>query len=229
MPNGVVKLAHGILLQIAKAAQGQTTLPFQLAQSVFGVAAVQQGLVQVKCFKALGLKRFFFLAGLQSIPKSVLEAAAIDGAGAFRRFRHVTLPLLGPRDLSQPLCWRAGQAISAAQFIAEAQVLATGLPVGRPVNLCQDRYLFALGLAAALMRGQTSLMPPNALAETLAGLGSDDARTYALVDSIIRRQEYPLNMPAMDGEPSVNAHLVDLHAYLSARAYGTQGPGRPER
>jgi mono/diheme cytochrome c family protein len=58
---------------------------------------------------------------------------------------------------------------------------------------------------------------------------SDGAALDALVDSIIRRQEYPLNMPAMDGEPSVNAHLVDLHAYLSARAYGTQGPGRPER
>ena len=58
---------------------------------------------------------------------------------------------------------------------------------------------------------------------------SDGAAMDALVDSIIRRQEYPLNMPAMDGEPSVNAHLTDLHAYLSARAYGTQGPGRPER
>ena len=58
---------------------------------------------------------------------------------------------------------------------------------------------------------------------------SDGAAMDALVDSIIRRQDYPLNMPAMDGEPSVNAHLADLHAYLSARAYGTQGPGRPER
>lgn len=49
----------------------------------------------------------------------------------------------------------------------------------------------------------------------------------ALIDKIIRRQEYPLNMPAMEGEPSVNAHLTDLYAYLSARAAGTQGPGRP--
>lgn len=58
---------------------------------------------------------------------------------------------------------------------------------------------------------------------------SEGAALDAMVDSIIGRQEYPLNMPAMDGEPSVNAHLVDLYAYLSARAYGTQGPGRPER
>lgn len=38
----------------------------------------------------------FFLAGLQSIPKSLLEAAAIDGAGPFKRFYHIVLPLLSP-------------------------------------------------------------------------------------------------------------------------------------
>jgi multiple sugar transport system permease protein len=37
-----------------------------------------------------------FLAGLQSIPKDLYEAAAIDGAGAWRRFRHITLPLMRP-------------------------------------------------------------------------------------------------------------------------------------
>lgn len=55
----------------------------------------------------------------------------------------------------------------------------------------------------------------------------DGAALDALVDRIVRRQDYPQNMPAMEGEPSVNAHLVDLYAYLSARATGIQGPGRP--
>jgi arabinogalactan oligomer/maltooligosaccharide transport system permease protein len=36
------------------------------------------------------------LGGLQSIPHELYEAASIDGAGAWRRFRHVTLPLLRP-------------------------------------------------------------------------------------------------------------------------------------
>lgn len=36
------------------------------------------------------------LAGLQSIPSDVREAARVDGAGAFQEFRHVTLPLLKP-------------------------------------------------------------------------------------------------------------------------------------
>lgn len=38
----------------------------------------------------------FFLAGLQSIPTSLIEAAAIDGAGPIRRFWHIVLPLLSP-------------------------------------------------------------------------------------------------------------------------------------
>lgn len=93
-----------------------------------------------------------------------------------------TLPLLTPRDLHAPLAWHRGQAISAAQFIAEAQALAATLPEGRPVNLCQDRVSFALGLAAALIRGQTSLMPPNALPETLAQIPAEGGTPYLLVD-----------------------------------------------
>ena len=38
----------------------------------------------------------FFLAGLQAIPRSLLEAAAMDGAGPFRRFWSVVFPLLSP-------------------------------------------------------------------------------------------------------------------------------------
>jgi len=93
-----------------------------------------------------------------------------------------TLPLLTPRDLSQPLAWRQGEAVSGAQFIAEALAVAAQLPDGRPINLCQDRYLFALGLAAALLRGQTSLMPPNALPDTLRQVPAAGGAPYLLID-----------------------------------------------
>ena len=43
-----------------------------------------------------GTRMIIFLAGLQGIPHELYEAAAIDGAGAWRRLRHVTLPLLTP-------------------------------------------------------------------------------------------------------------------------------------
>lgn len=44
----------------------------------------------------LGASSLIFLAGLQEIPKSLLEAAEIDGAGIWGRFRHITIPLLSP-------------------------------------------------------------------------------------------------------------------------------------
>lgn len=53
-------------------------------------------LVVVSVWKNLGYDMLLFLAGLQAVPAQQLEAAAIDGASAFERFRYVTLPLLGP-------------------------------------------------------------------------------------------------------------------------------------
>jgi ABC-type sugar transport system permease subunit len=50
----------------------------------------------VAVWKLAGYAMILFLAGLQDVPRSLLEAAALDGAGAWQRFRHVTLPLLMP-------------------------------------------------------------------------------------------------------------------------------------
>ena len=47
-------------------------------------------------WKQISYNFLFFLAGLQSIPKSLKEAAAIDGAGPLKRFWTITLPLLSP-------------------------------------------------------------------------------------------------------------------------------------
>jgi len=47
-------------------------------------------------WKQVSYNFLFFLAGLQSIPKSLLEAAAIDGAGPVRRFWSIVFPLLSP-------------------------------------------------------------------------------------------------------------------------------------
>ena len=52
--------------------------------------------VLAAAWKQVSYNFLFFLAGLQSIPKSVLEAAAIDGASPLHRFRTVIFPLLSP-------------------------------------------------------------------------------------------------------------------------------------
>ena len=53
-------------------------------------------IVVITIWKNTGYYMLFFLAGLAGIPHELLEAATLDGAGAVRRFRHVTLPMLGP-------------------------------------------------------------------------------------------------------------------------------------
>lgn len=52
--------------------------------------------IMASVWKQISYNFLFFLAGLQSIPKSLLEAAAIDGASPFRRFWTITFPLLSP-------------------------------------------------------------------------------------------------------------------------------------
>ncbi len=52
--------------------------------------------VMAAVWKQVSYNFLFFLAGLQSIPKSLIEAAAIDGAGPWRRFWTITFPLLSP-------------------------------------------------------------------------------------------------------------------------------------
>ena len=53
-------------------------------------------IIVASVWKQISYNFLFFLAGLQSIPKSLIEAAAIDGAGPTRRFWTIVLPLLSP-------------------------------------------------------------------------------------------------------------------------------------
>lgn len=59
-------------------------------------ASARWALVIMSIWKETGFFLILFLAGLSSIPGEVYEAARIDGAGAWRRFWHMTLPLLRP-------------------------------------------------------------------------------------------------------------------------------------
>jgi len=52
--------------------------------------------VMASAWKEISYNFVFFMAGMQSIPKSLIEAAAMDGASPFRRFWAITMPLLSP-------------------------------------------------------------------------------------------------------------------------------------
>ena len=56
---------------------------------------------------------------------------------------------------------------------------------------------------------------------------TDSATREALIDAVVQGRQGTPTMPAWEGEPVVSAQIADLYAYVSARAQGTQGPGRP--
>lgn len=65
----------------------------------------------------------------------------------------------------------------------------------------------------------------NGLGNTSSTQSTVDTR----IDDILRLKEPPIEMPAWQGEPAVNAHILDLHTYLTARADGRLATGRPPR
>jgi multiple sugar transport system permease protein len=101
----------------------------------------------------LGAGALIFLAGLQEIPPALLDAAAIDGAGPWQRFRHVTLPLLTPVILFNLVIGVIGA------FHVFTPALVSGGTTGKPlestlmlmVHIYRHAFrYFAMGYASAL-------------------------------------------------------------------------------
>lgn len=85
--------------------------------------------------------------------------------------------------LDAPLAWRNGQPISRRRYLADVHALAERLPEsGSLLNITADRYRFALGLGAAMLRGHSNLMPPNHTPDTVARLRGLFPGAYALTD-----------------------------------------------
>ena len=87
-------------------------------------------------WKNFGYNMVILLAGLQSIPEPLYEAARIDGASAWRQFRHVTLPILTPIVAVVSILTVAGYF----QLFAEPYVLTQGGPLQSTVSVLYFMY-----------------------------------------------------------------------------------------
>jgi acyl-coenzyme A synthetase/AMP-(fatty) acid ligase len=86
-----------------------------------------------------------------------------------------------PADL---VAYRGSQPVTLAQFLADMRRTALRLPAGGYVlNLCGDRYRFAVALGAALVRGVVTLLPPSTAPHALARIAGQYNAALALVDS----------------------------------------------
>lgn len=95
----------------------------------------------------------------------------------------LAIPLVG-RDDTAVLFRRAGDAMTAARFLRDAHRVAADLPDSRHVcNLCQDRYAFAVTLAAVALRGQISLLSSDRSAASLTKLGESFERVLSVSDT----------------------------------------------
>ena len=123
------------------------TGPAWLADTRTAMPAV----IIMSIWKGLGYNMVIFLAGLQGIPQELYEAAAIDGAGAWARFRYVTLPLVSPTTFFVVVL----STIAAFQVFDQTYVMTGGGPAYSTTTLALFIYQnafqwFHMGYAAAL-------------------------------------------------------------------------------
>jgi len=96
-PRGIWELLVGWILQGTGALDPIAARSFHLPHPLLaGPSLAMFSIVITSVWRDIGYFMIIFLAGLQNIDKSYYEAAEIDGAGAWQKFRTITFPLLSP-------------------------------------------------------------------------------------------------------------------------------------
>jgi multiple sugar transport system permease protein len=108
-------------------------------------------IIVMAVWKNFGYNMLILIAGLQAIPEELYEAALLDGAGAWGRFRHVTLPMLTPTLVFVGLITMIGYF----QVFAEPYVMTAGGPLRSTTTMVLLMYeegfrWWRMGNAAAI-------------------------------------------------------------------------------
>jgi multiple sugar transport system permease protein len=121
-----VGLVNGILASFGIDGPGWLTDERYALWSIIGMAA----------WRNLGFLMVIFLAGLQTIPGDLYEAAEVDGASRWQRFWGITLPLLRPTLLFAAVI----TGIGYVQFFEEVYVMTEGGPLNSTLSLALYAY-----------------------------------------------------------------------------------------
>ena len=144
------------------------------------------------------------------------------------------LPLIAGDDLDAPLAWVQGEPISRRRYLADVALLAPQLPaVGHMLNLSADRYRFAIGLGAAMLRGQDNLLPPNHTPDLLARLQQQFPNLYVVSDDVERHGTHRLTWPTpgrrLDRAADAVAALAPDSVAVRVMTSGSTGEPQPHR
>ncbi len=141
-----------------------------------------------------------------------------------------TFPLLTHGPGESVAFWR-GAEVDRETFLAHAHRLAENLPQAPfAINLCENRYAFMTAFAAALIRGQTTLLPPARAPRVIEELAADHAGSYCLVDApmqLKRISQHTVSLDTSDVSRDEQA-IPEIPADLVAAIVFTSGStGRP--
>ncbi|MEV7805293.1 sugar ABC transporter permease [Microbispora sp. NPDC088329] len=110
--------------------------PINFQQSVWGSHIMIATMVTWRWF---GYTTLLYLASLQAIPRTIYEAAAVDGAGAWKQFRHISIPSLRPVIIFTIVT----STIGGLQIFTEPMLASHTTPLTcGPIRQCQTLTLF---------------------------------------------------------------------------------------
>ena len=143
-----------------------------------------------------------------------------------------TAALVGPCHAERVLAWENGHSITYGHFLSDVGTLADLLP-DKPtvINLADDRYRFLVGFAAALVRGQTTLLPHSRAPGALSQIARDYGSSYCLVDGTEQVEQLPsYRIPKRTWSPTDKAKVPQIpidHTALVAFTSGSTGSPHP--
>lgn len=125
----------------------------------------------------------------------------------------LSLPLVAHGDLRAPIAWspapdggREASCIDVQTFLADVAHLQALLPAGRHVlNVCNDRYRFMVGLAAAMCADKISLLPSTHTTESVRQMRGFAADVFCLADS-----DVAIDLPLLRYPEMARANATDL-------------------
>lgn len=137
------------------------------------------------------------------------------------------------RDPDHVIAYRRSGPVTVGRFLAEAQWLAGELPdANYVINLAADRYRFLRAFAAAMLRGQCTLMPPNQQPQTLAQAAERQQSCYVFAgkEDIVGVQRFAdLEPPASLTPPQEIPPIPDEQLAAIVFTSGSTGESSPNR
>lgn len=140
---------------------------------------------------------------------------------------------LVPRDDEQPIARVNGQLVLPSEFIADILACAENLPERRyAINLCTTRYWFMVSFFAAIVRGQTNLLPSKRSESELQGLQARYLGSYRLTDKAATANTREAGADHWVGgvvanQGKANSPLIDSAA-CAAIAFTSGSTGTPQ-